>query len=196
MARGLCHLAEALQYVHYVKRRLHLGLSPDAVFISQEGVWKLGGFGFSLSLAPHESGPNASTVCPYYVGPIARKVRNQEKKGGAREGIEIGYVTDEIPINRFSINQPNTTQHRRAASGSSRPCRTRPPRSQPSGPRTSRIRAMPSPSAVSSMTPSHYHISWALRTREGRFWICPTTPLPVRAVGKGKRGDGCACPVG
>jgi len=113
VARGLCHLAEALQYVHYVKRRLHLGLSPDAVFISQEGVWKLGGFGFSLSLAPHESGPNASTVCPYYVGPIARKVINQEKKGGAAEGIEIGYVTDEIPINRVLINQStkhNTTQ--------------------------------------------------------------------------------------
>ena len=41
-----------------------------------QGTWKLGSFGFALSLAPNEAGPNASTVCPYYVNPMARKVRN------------------------------------------------------------------------------------------------------------------------
>lgn len=36
VARGLCHLCEAVQYVHYVRRRLHLGICPEAVFITPQ----------------------------------------------------------------------------------------------------------------------------------------------------------------
>ena len=45
------------------------------ILVCAQGTWKLGGFGFALALAPNEAGPNASTVCPYYVNPMARKVR-------------------------------------------------------------------------------------------------------------------------
>lgn len=57
-----------------VSDRLHLGLCPEAVFITPQGVWKLGGLGLSLGLAPNEVGPRASVLCPYYVNPMARKV--------------------------------------------------------------------------------------------------------------------------
>ena len=82
VGRGLVHISEALQYTHYVGRRLHLGekkptnhppihlsthppthppthhlgLSPEAVFITPQGSWKLGGFGFSITLSANEIG--------------------------------------------------------------------------------------------------------------------------------------------
>jgi len=54
--RGLCHIAEALQHTHFVSRRLHLGVAPESIFLTPQGVWKLGGFGFSITLAPSETG--------------------------------------------------------------------------------------------------------------------------------------------
>ncbi|CAM9499839.1 unnamed protein product, partial [Phaeothamnion confervicola] len=72
VARGIYGLAEAVQYVHTIGRRLHLNLAPESIFLAPSGQWKLGGFGFSLAL-PADGG--ASTPCPYF-------------QGGARGGFE------------------------------------------------------------------------------------------------------------
>lgn len=56
VARGISSLCEALNATHggaagLTKRRLHLGLSPESIFVSRAGDWRLGGFGFALALA-------------------------------------------------------------------------------------------------------------------------------------------------
>ncbi len=57
VARGLCGVAEALQYVHTVSKKIHLSLSPECVVLTQTGVWKLAGFGFSTEIG---------LPCPYF----------------------------------------------------------------------------------------------------------------------------------
>jgi hypothetical protein len=46
IGRGLSHLCDAIQYVHYVGRRLHLAISPETVFITPQvrgrGRWGWG----------------------------------------------------------------------------------------------------------------------------------------------------------
>lgn len=36
LGRGMGHLCDALQYSHYVARRLHLNISPDSIFINPQ----------------------------------------------------------------------------------------------------------------------------------------------------------------
>ncbi len=57
IARGLCGVAEALQYVHTICRKVHLSLSPESVVLTELGVWKLAGFGFSTEIG---------LPCPYF----------------------------------------------------------------------------------------------------------------------------------
>jgi hypothetical protein len=73
IGRGLTHLLSALTSTHYVARRLHLGLCPENIYITPTGVWKLGGFGFSLTLSPQDIGANMQVLCPYYQSPTMRK---------------------------------------------------------------------------------------------------------------------------
>ena len=48
--------------------------------MTRQGVWKLGGFGFALSLgSPHDiggsggGGGGGALLCPYYQTPVARR---------------------------------------------------------------------------------------------------------------------------
>eukprot|EP00250_Pteridium_aquilinum_P016453 c23109_g2_i1 orf=408-3092(+) len=47
---GLLQLAESLSFLHNNARLIHRAISPEAVFITSTGAWKLAGFGFSLSM--------------------------------------------------------------------------------------------------------------------------------------------------
>lgn len=49
VSRAFLSLAEGLQFMHNVQRRLHLNISPESIVITANGKWKLCGFGFSLS---------------------------------------------------------------------------------------------------------------------------------------------------
>lgn len=72
IARGFFGLCEGLQFVHTIRRRLHLNLAPESIFLAPSGQFKLGGFGFSVDLPSNGSG---STPCPYF-------------QTGARSGFE------------------------------------------------------------------------------------------------------------
>lgn len=62
-ARGFHGLVEGLQFVHTIKRRLHLNIAPESIFLAPNGQWKLGGFGFSVDLPSSGAG---TTPCPYF----------------------------------------------------------------------------------------------------------------------------------
>lgn len=47
---GLLQLAESLSFLHNNARLIHRALSPEAVFITSTGAWKLAGFGFCLNM--------------------------------------------------------------------------------------------------------------------------------------------------
>jgi SCY1-like protein 2 len=49
MSRGILNITEGLQYFHTVQRKLHLNLCPESIVITQDGHWKLCGFGLALS---------------------------------------------------------------------------------------------------------------------------------------------------
>lgn len=63
VARGFFGLCEGLQFVHTIRRRLHLNLAPESIFLAPSGQFKLGGFGFSVDLPSNGS---SSTPCPFF----------------------------------------------------------------------------------------------------------------------------------
>ncbi|KAK1325199.1 hypothetical protein QJS10_CPA01g02138 [Acorus calamus] len=46
---GLLQVAETLDFLHNNARLIHRAISPETVYITASGAWKLGGFGFSIS---------------------------------------------------------------------------------------------------------------------------------------------------
>ncbi|KAK9085650.1 hypothetical protein Sjap_026061 [Stephania japonica] len=46
---GLLQVAESLDFLHNNARLIHRAISPETVFITSSGAWKLGGFGFAIS---------------------------------------------------------------------------------------------------------------------------------------------------
>ncbi|KAK8818043.1 protein kinase [Blastocystis sp. ATCC 50177/Nand II] len=46
---GLIHLCEALIFIHDTAKMVHLDLSPENIWITPDGSWKVAGFGFALS---------------------------------------------------------------------------------------------------------------------------------------------------
>eukprot|EP01135_Chromosphaera_perkinsii_P011581 Nk52_evm20s2449 gene=Nk52_evmTU20s2449 len=44
---GLLQVAKGLQFLHSDAKMIHLGISPEAIFINKNGEWKIGGFSFS-----------------------------------------------------------------------------------------------------------------------------------------------------
>lgn len=44
---GLIQIFEALNFVHSTAKMIHLNVTPENIFITADGKWKLGGFGFS-----------------------------------------------------------------------------------------------------------------------------------------------------
>jgi len=64
ISRGLGQVVEALQTLHQVHRRLHLGLTPESIVLTPEGKWRLCSFGFSLCC---EVGESSRVASPYFL---------------------------------------------------------------------------------------------------------------------------------
>jgi serine/threonine protein kinase len=64
ISRAFLLLAQGVQYLHNVQRRLHLNITPESVVITASGFWKLCGFGFSLDFA---QGDLQRIASPYYL---------------------------------------------------------------------------------------------------------------------------------
>ncbi|GAA0144345.1 non-receptor serine/threonine protein kinase [Lithospermum erythrorhizon] len=47
---GLLQIAETLDFLHNNARLIHRAISPETVLITSNGAWKLGGFGFAISV--------------------------------------------------------------------------------------------------------------------------------------------------
>ncbi|KAK7283822.1 hypothetical protein RIF29_13568 [Crotalaria pallida] len=56
---GLLQIAESLDFLHNQAHLIHRAISPENVFITLSGAWKLGGFGFAIS-ASQTSGDSAN----------------------------------------------------------------------------------------------------------------------------------------
>jgi SCY1-like protein 2 len=64
ISRAFLSLAEGLQFLHNVQRRLHLNLNPESIVLTATGKWKLCGFGFSLSF---QQGDQQRIASPYFL---------------------------------------------------------------------------------------------------------------------------------
>jgi SCY1-like protein 2 len=64
ISRGLLNLAEGLQYLHTVQRKLHLNVAPESVVITAEGNWKFCSFGLSLAF---QQGETLKMPSPYFL---------------------------------------------------------------------------------------------------------------------------------
>ncbi|XP_015058341.1 SCY1-like protein 2 [Solanum pennellii] len=47
---GLLQIAETLDFLHSNARLVHRSISPETILITSNGAWKLGGFGFTISV--------------------------------------------------------------------------------------------------------------------------------------------------
>ncbi|PHT34254.1 hypothetical protein CQW23_26054 [Capsicum baccatum] len=47
---GLLQIAETLDFLHNNARLIHRSISPETILITSNGAWKLGGFGFTISV--------------------------------------------------------------------------------------------------------------------------------------------------
>jgi SCY1-like protein 2 len=56
---GLLQLAESLSFLHTNARLIHCAISPESVYITASGAWKLAGFGFAVNIGQPDpsSGP-------------------------------------------------------------------------------------------------------------------------------------------
>eukprot|EP00741_Cyanophora_paradoxa_P021502 tig00021357_g20758.t1 len=52
---GMLQLAEALSFLHKDAKMIHRFLSPESIFLTAKGSWKLNGFGFSVYWNPDSS---------------------------------------------------------------------------------------------------------------------------------------------
>lgn len=60
---GMLQIAESLDFLHNNARLVHRALSPESVFITSSGAWKLGGFGFAV---PADQTGDMSSVQPFH----------------------------------------------------------------------------------------------------------------------------------
>ncbi|KAL5716068.1 SCY1-like protein 2 A [Ranunculus cassubicifolius] len=61
---GMLQIAETLDFIHNNARLIHRALSPESVFITSSGAWKLGGFGFAIPV--DQTGDLASAHAFHY----------------------------------------------------------------------------------------------------------------------------------
>lgn len=66
ISRGLANIAEGLQYLHTVQRKLHVNLNPDSIVLTPSGQWKICGLGFALSF-DGSSNNNLKLPSPYFL---------------------------------------------------------------------------------------------------------------------------------
>lgn len=64
MKHGLLLLAETLDFLHNNAHLIHRAISPETVFITSTGAWKLGGFGFAISA--DQTAGDSSNVQPFH----------------------------------------------------------------------------------------------------------------------------------
>ncbi|KAK8924028.1 hypothetical protein KSP39_PZI019145 [Platanthera zijinensis] len=57
---GLLQIAETLDFLHSNARLIHRAIAPENVFITSNGAWKLGGFGFAISMDDASIGSTAT----------------------------------------------------------------------------------------------------------------------------------------
>lgn len=62
---GLLQIAESLDFLHSNARLVHRALSPENVFITSNGAWKLGGFGFAIPMDDTSIGTAATHAFHY-----------------------------------------------------------------------------------------------------------------------------------
>ncbi|CAO1948378.1 unnamed protein product [Urochloa humidicola] len=62
---GLLQVAETLDFLHNNAHLAHRAISPETVFITSSGSWKLGGFGFALSVDQATGGLTSSQQFHY-----------------------------------------------------------------------------------------------------------------------------------
>lgn len=62
---GLLQVSESLDFLHNNARLIHRAISPETLFITSTGAWKLGGFGFALSV-DQASGGSTSIQAFHY----------------------------------------------------------------------------------------------------------------------------------
>lgn len=72
ISRGILNVAAGLQYLHTVKKKLHLNVSPESIVLTPTGHWKLCGFGFALGIQADEF----RIALPYFLGPGSAAVKS------------------------------------------------------------------------------------------------------------------------
>ncbi|XP_078428236.1 SCY1-like protein 2 A [Wolffia australiana] len=63
---GLLQVSETLDFLHNNAHLVHRSLSPETVFITVTGAWKLGGFGFAISSEQASGDSNSSVPAFHY----------------------------------------------------------------------------------------------------------------------------------
>jgi hypothetical protein len=92
VTRGGAQMLEALQFASIGsgsatrKRRLHLDLGPHSVYVTIDGQWRLGGWGFSLEIDTNE----VSTPCPYFLS------GDKNTASGVPVGPRLVYAAPEL----------------------------------------------------------------------------------------------------
>ncbi|CAA7410153.1 unnamed protein product [Spirodela intermedia] len=61
---GLLQVAETLDFLHNNAHLVHRSISPEAVFITSTGAWKLGGFGFAVSI--EQASGDSNGLAPFH----------------------------------------------------------------------------------------------------------------------------------
>ncbi|KAL5989631.1 SCY1-like protein 2 A [Asimina triloba] len=61
---GLLQVAETLDFLHNNAHLIHRAISPETVYITSNGAWKLGGFGFAISV--DQASSDLSNVQPFH----------------------------------------------------------------------------------------------------------------------------------
>ncbi|TVU35952.1 hypothetical protein EJB05_17859 [Eragrostis curvula] len=67
---GLLQVAETLDFLHNNAHLAHRAISPETVFITSSGSWKLGGFGFALSVDQATWWLDINTAIPLFALPL------------------------------------------------------------------------------------------------------------------------------
>ncbi|KAG0495015.1 hypothetical protein HPP92_006009 [Vanilla planifolia] len=62
---GLLQIAESLDFLHNNAHLIHRAISPETVFITSSGAWKLGGFGFAIPVDQASSGLTSALTFHY-----------------------------------------------------------------------------------------------------------------------------------
>ncbi|KAK9092864.1 hypothetical protein Syun_027775 [Stephania yunnanensis] len=97
---GLLQVAESLDFLHNNAHLIHRAISPENVFITSSGAWKLGGFGFAISA--DQSSDDASTQVFHYleydvedsVLPLQPSLNYTAPELVRSKAVKVGYAAD------------------------------------------------------------------------------------------------------